>query len=241
MNYALILAAGKATRLGDIRKKYPKANVPIGNTTPLMYAIDRIKSAGITTIWINLHYKAEEVRNAALRHAPDLNFHFLYEDCLLGTGGTLLEITKQQNALPSIVMNAKMFGDFNCESVINAQEGTLLLHPKSSIKEFGGFSFDNKLHIKKLILQKKNSNESDMNTAVFTGIYHPHPLWIKSLKHRKKINEELCMVRDGLIPSLKRKPYHAKALLHKGEWCEISTPERVEKAKDWFKHANLTD
>lgn len=49
---AVILAAGKATRLRPVTLTMPKALVPVANKTLIGYAIDVLKSAGLTDIGI---------------------------------------------------------------------------------------------------------------------------------------------------------------------------------------------
>lgn len=49
---AVILAAGKATRLRPVTLTMPKALVPVANKTLISYAIDVLKSAGLTDIGI---------------------------------------------------------------------------------------------------------------------------------------------------------------------------------------------
>ena len=72
MTSALLLAAGNATRLGEIRNDFAKANVPVGDTTPLRFALEALRQAGYRRVWINLHYKADQVREQAMRYAGDL-------------------------------------------------------------------------------------------------------------------------------------------------------------------------
>ena len=49
---AIILAAGKATRLRPVTLTMPKALVPVANKTLIGYAFDVLKGAGLTDIGI---------------------------------------------------------------------------------------------------------------------------------------------------------------------------------------------
>ncbi|MFT7516598.1 MAG: NDP-sugar pyrophosphorylase family protein [Myxococcota bacterium] len=236
MTTALLLAAGNATRLGDIRKEYAKANVPVAGTTPLRFAFQALRDAGYKRVWVNLHYKAEQVREQAMQFASDLEICFLDEERLLGTGGTLLEVYKRDAQLPQLMLNAKIFGDFDLREMLSAAPGSLMLHPKTNADAFGGLYYAANMQIEGLSL-KGSSCQPELQRAVFTGICTPHPLWVEHLQqaHDRTPKELLCLIRDGLVPALSQDKTHAKAILHRGDWCEISTAERVAEASRWLQ------
>jgi len=229
MSHALLLAAGRATRLGAIREQYAKACVPIGGTTPLRFLLESFATAGYENLWINTHYRAEQVREHARAVAPSgLRLHFLHEPSLLGTGGTLLHLWKEHGVLPHAVANAKMFTDYPFAQLRDAAEGTLVLHPASSLSTFGGLSYTAQGKVLGLHARDKNLVRGEQ-AAVFTGIYRPHASWLESLQAEKnqKPDALLCTVRHGLLRHLDS----AQVQLHSGLWCEVSTPERVQQAE----------
>ena len=87
----MIFAAGLGTRLKPLTDNMPKALVPLAGKTLLQWQIERLKSAGITDIVVNVH------------HFPDMIIDYLKEhhnfgcniqvsderDMLLETGGGL--------------------------------------------------------------------------------------------------------------------------------------------------------
>lgn len=228
---ALILAAGRATRLEGLREQYAKANVPVGETTPLRFLLEALGTS-FSDIWINLHFKGDQVREQAKRFvAKEVRLHFLEEPRLLGTGGTLLEMMQQNGGLPDLVVNAKMFTDFEFGSMIQASPGTMVLHTQSDLRTFGGLTFDAG-HCISGLCGKQEQLSVGFSAAVFTGICKPSPDWIEPLKDARRLHpdEILCFIRHGLLPALAEKPRHANAQLHAGTWCEISTPNRVKEA-----------
>lgn len=224
---AMLLAAGKATRLLGMRDQYAKACVPVSGTTPLAFLMPKLGAAGFSPIWINLHHHADQVRAQAQSLAPVAELRFLEEPELLGTGGTFLEVVRREGALPRLVVNAKIFTDFDFGSLRDAAPGTCVLHPGSPLADFGGLRHDGHGNI--LGLAKRD--ESNDSASVFTGICVPHPAWLPHLAAARaaRPREPICLVRDGLIPALAEGVRHP-AWLHAGGWCEISTPERVAAA-----------
>jgi len=58
---AMILAAGKGTRLQSLTNKIPKALVEIHGKPLLERVIDKLKKSGFTDIIINIHHFADQV------------------------------------------------------------------------------------------------------------------------------------------------------------------------------------
>ncbi len=87
---ALLLAAGLGTRLRPITKSMPKCLVPIHGKPLLAYWLDLLLNNDVERVLVNTHYLPDAVRafvaNSPWREAIDL----VYEDELLGTGGTVL-------------------------------------------------------------------------------------------------------------------------------------------------------
>jgi len=236
---ALLFAAGKATRLVGLRERWAKACVPVAGTSPLADLLPKVMTAGFTPVWINLHHHAKQVRDTAQAAAPLAALNFLEEPTLLGTGGTLLTVTQANGALPALCANAKLFGDFDLSALRDAPPGTLLLHPNSSLAEFGGLRYDARRRVLGLAAR---TQAQDSGAAVFTGLCRPHPAWLSALALARaaRPTAPLCLIRDGLLPALAAGVVH-HALLHSGWWCEISTPERVAFAQARLRRPALSD
>jgi MurNAc alpha-1-phosphate uridylyltransferase len=84
---AMIMAAGLGTRMRPLTDTRPKPLVEVAGKALIDHAIDRLVEAGVTTIVVNLYYKAEMIK-AHLAGRKDAEFLFSDEsDGLLGTGG----------------------------------------------------------------------------------------------------------------------------------------------------------
>jgi mannose-1-phosphate guanylyltransferase len=85
----LLLAAGFGTRLRPITDHIPKCLVPIHGKPLLGYWLDRLFSGGIDRILINTHYMHDVVRKFVSATPWRESIDLVYEDVLLGTGGTV--------------------------------------------------------------------------------------------------------------------------------------------------------
>ena len=86
---AMVLAAGLGTRMRPLTDAVPKPLLEIEGRTLLDQAIDRLALAGVETIVVNTHYKAEIVAtHLAGRQHPRIEIS--HEHDLLETGGGVL-------------------------------------------------------------------------------------------------------------------------------------------------------
>jgi mannose-1-phosphate guanylyltransferase len=86
---ALLLAAGKGSRLKPFTNDWPKCLMPIGNRPLLEYWLQTLHNVGIKKVFINLHHHSEKVKEFLLMPQFYGWVNTIYEENLLGTAGTL--------------------------------------------------------------------------------------------------------------------------------------------------------
>jgi NDP-sugar pyrophosphorylase family protein len=85
---ALILAAGKGTRLGALTTATPKPMLPVGGVPLLERTLGWLAASGVTQVAINLHHAAQVITDAigdGSRWGARVTWS--YEERLLGTAG----------------------------------------------------------------------------------------------------------------------------------------------------------
>ncbi|MDE1937501.1 MAG: nucleotidyltransferase family protein [Alphaproteobacteria bacterium] len=103
---AMIMAAGLGTRMRPLTNDRPKPLVVVGGKALIDHAIDRLVAAGVTIIVVNVHYKAEMVRDH-LAGRRDVEIHFSDEsDGLLGTGGGVAKALANFGSEPFFIHNS---------------------------------------------------------------------------------------------------------------------------------------
>lgn len=84
----LVLAAGFGSRIRAVSGDRPKPLMEIGGHSLLSWNLRLLNRFGFTEVWINLHYRADLVRQAALAAAPTgMKIRFSCEEDILGTAG----------------------------------------------------------------------------------------------------------------------------------------------------------
>jgi mannose-1-phosphate guanylyltransferase len=119
---ALLLAAGLGTRLRPITNSLPKCLVEIDGRPLLDYWIELLIEGGITEILINLHYLPEVVKSFIEKYQNSIKISTVYEEKLLGTGGTLLKNKAFFQNEPLMLIHADNLSLFDMNEFNNCYE-----------------------------------------------------------------------------------------------------------------------
>jgi mannose-1-phosphate guanylyltransferase len=84
---ALLLAAGKGSRLGAVTGGLPKPLMDVGGTSPLEHAASWTAAERPECIWINVHAHADLVRERIGDAVDGVPIRYSHEPELLGTAG----------------------------------------------------------------------------------------------------------------------------------------------------------
>jgi mannose-1-phosphate guanylyltransferase len=89
IDYALILAAGKGSRMGEIGKKLPKPLWPVFYKSLLELQVDYCNDLGIQRIFINTHFLSKEIEDYLKSDKKFEKVVVLHEEPLLDSGGAI--------------------------------------------------------------------------------------------------------------------------------------------------------
>jgi len=104
---AMIMAAGKGTRMMSLTADRPKPLIEVGGVALLDHVLDHVRDAGIGKIVVNVHYRAEQIEQHLAAFAADLELRISDErDVLRDTGGGLVHALPLISDDPFICVNA---------------------------------------------------------------------------------------------------------------------------------------
>lgn len=122
---ALLLAAGLGTRLQPLTDHIPKCLIEIDGKPLLEYWITRLINGGVYPLLVNLHHHAEKVTNF-INNSPYQEFvTTVYEENLLGTGGTLLKnqhFFENDPNEPLMLVHADNLSIFDVRAFVNSHQ-----------------------------------------------------------------------------------------------------------------------
>jgi mannose-1-phosphate guanylyltransferase len=113
---ALLLAAGKGTRLKPLTNYVPKCLVPIMNRPLLEIWLDLLDHDLITDVLVNTHHLADQVVKMIAESEHNKNITIVHEDKLLNTGGTIKANRKFFGSEPLMVIHADNLSLFDLNS-----------------------------------------------------------------------------------------------------------------------------
>jgi len=203
---AFVPAAGYGTRLKPITDHIPKPLLPVLGRPVIELVIERLISAGIRDIGVNMHHKHELIENWAENYLYSECISLFYEPEILGTGGAL----KAAEAFlgedgPFLVHNSDILSEIDIKGLIKTHEErddiiTLAVHDRPGL---------NVLHLNEEGLftglagaQDEDYHQRGKRRVAFTGIavYSPEFLpylpagvshvvdsWTKAVKRGERI------------------------------------------------------
>src|SRR5690606_32021749 len=134
---AMVLAAGKGTRLAQASNGLPKPLVEVAGRPLIDHALDTLVDAGVERAVVNTHHMAEQIeRHLAGRTRPEIMIS--REDRLLNTGGGTAKALPLLGGEPFFVLNADLvWGECGSHALArlaarwedDAMDALLLLYP----------------------------------------------------------------------------------------------------------------
>ncbi len=143
---AMILAAGRGTRLGSLSKTTPKVMQTIAGKPLIGYQLEWLRNAGATDVVINLHHLGERIGEyvgdggkfgLAVRYSP--------EEAPLETGGGIVAALPKLGKRPFLILLGDVFTDFPFSQFAKSLPGNALMHllltPTPAFRERGDFDW----------------------------------------------------------------------------------------------------
>ena len=104
---AMVMAAGKGTRMMPLTANTPKPLLKVAGTTLLDHVLDLLRDAGVGRIVVNVHYLADQIEAHLAQYATDFSLSLSDERALLrDTGGGLVQALPLIAGDPFLCINA---------------------------------------------------------------------------------------------------------------------------------------
>ena len=225
---AFILAAGLGTRLRPYTDTMPKPMVPVQGKPIIGHILDQLVTAGVASATVNLHHKADILRDY-LKTRNDIDIHESYEETLLDTGGGAKKALLTLGSKPFYMINGDAFcvdgpsgsALLNLASAYNevTMDILLLLEPVNRMVLTQGVGDYAVVEINRPLRSHERQGQ-----YMFAGIRICHP----------RIFDDMP---DGKFPflSLMDKAERDERLfahIHDGDWHHISTPEDLSRVNE---------
>ena len=228
---ALLLAAGLGTRLRPITDHTPKCLVPIHNKPLLAYWLDMLLPSDIDRVLVNTHYLAPKVVEFIKQSSWVDRIDIVYEEQLLGTGGTILKNKDDLSSGAFMVVHADNLTRFNVDAFIASHRSrpagvdiTMMTFVTDDPKSCGIVETDGNGVVQKFHEKIQNPPSNLANAAVY--IFEPSVIkFLESLgKEVIDLSKEVLPEYLGRIHVFHNDDYHR----------DIGTPESLAFAEREF-------
>lgn len=239
---AFIFAAGLGTRLKPLTDTMPKALVPVGGKPLLYHVIEKLKSAGIKKIVINIHHFGDMIIEY-VKENNNFGIEIVFSDerqMLLETGGAIKHAVDLLGDEPFLIHNVDILSNVDIKALINAHTesnsaATLLVSKRNSTRALL-FSSDGNL----TAWTNKTTGEvktpysdieiSNLNEFAFSGIHIFTP---RLFKYFGAYPEKFSII-DFYLNTCKEE--NIKAYTQDGlQLLDVGKLDSLEKAEEYVK------
>lgn len=176
---AMVLAAGKGTRLFPLTGVIPKSIAPVAGKPMLQLIFELLARTGVEEIHVNVHYLADVIL-AAYREEARVNatpINFTCEERLMGTAGGVKRIADRFDETFVVIMGDALT-DVDIRELVSFHKekralATLALKPVEDISQYGVAELDLEKNI--LRFQEKPKPHEAVGNLANTGIYVLEP------------------------------------------------------------------
>ena len=220
---AIVLAAGKGTRLLPLTKALPKAAVPLANRPLGSYALTHLAQAGVTHAVINSFHLGDTLQAVLTEACPaELSLSFSREEMLLGTGGGLRQARRWLRDIGEdvVVMNADLYCKPDILAAMHLHEtsgalATMVLRKVDNPQHFGSVEIDAEGRVRRLLGEPQN-HRADLVATMFSGVH------ILSPRAFEDLPEEGCVIRRTYRPWVDAN-MHVQGIVDANPWWDLGT------------------
>ena len=214
---AMILAAGKGTRMGSVSRLIPKPLTKLNKSTLIELNIMRLRKSGIKEVVINVSWLGKLIKSH-LGDGEKYDVKITYSEegsNILGTGGGIYNALKFLGNKPFWLINADLFTNYKIDAKKKIRDNALchlILVENPNHNKLGDFDLD-----------KGNVIFNKFKKYTFSGISIISPKLFDNMKNKKKF---------ALEPLLRNAAKSGKVTgeVYRGKWIDVGTRFRLRKA-----------
>jgi len=212
---AMVLAAGRGERMGDLTVVQPKPLLDVGGASLIERHVSRLAACGIGEVVINLSYRGTQIRER-LGDGRRFGLSIAYSEegePPLETAGGIVQALPLLGGEPFLVVNSDIYTEFDFATLVGGPRvPALVLVPNPSHNRQGDFGVDAAGRVSATAPLSTYCGIAVFAPTLFAGL-GPGRRPLKPLLDAAIGRRELAAVKfDGV-------------------WLDVGTPERLEEAR----------
>jgi len=236
---AIILAAGRGSRLRPLTDHIPKPLVEVGGHPLITYGLGSLRDARIEDVVISLHHLPEQVRTAlgdGSRYG--VRIRYSVEERLLDSGGGIrraASLFARPIDGPIVVLNADVVSEIPLREVLDFHREreamvTLVLRDDPRKEAYGVFAVDSRARIRRFL---GRGARSELPEYMFASVQILSPAVLERMP-----DGPFSSMR-GLYPELFDQGARFFGYVYEGPWCTADTREDLEAAERSLRRHGL--
>ena len=174
---AMVLAAGRGTRLAPLTETVPKPLVPVAGRPFLEHILEFLRAGGITDVVVNLHHLGHRIE----QHLGDgtrfgVRVRYSWENPILDTGGGIKRAEPLLAGEPFVVVNGDSLLEVRLQEVLEhhrARGGlaTMALRPNPDAARYGVIEIDAADRVRRVVGLPPGEVDTALRGFMFPGLH----------------------------------------------------------------------
>lgn len=162
---AVILAAGRGTRMGDLTTRTPKPLLRIDGRPILEYTLDNLPEE-ITEVVFIIGYHGRKIKDHFGSRFQDKDLNYFWQLRLEGTGGALWQIKKALKGKFLVLNGDDLYHRKDLKKIIK-HDLAVLTKEIDEPSRFGVIEVDKKGHLTKIVEKPARPSSNLVNTGAY--------------------------------------------------------------------------
>ncbi len=231
IDQAVVLAAGRGSRLGALTQKTPKALVRVGSQSMLERALGGIELAGVSRAVIVVGYLGEQVVDSASQ-LSEIALSFSNQEQLLGTGHALAQAKEHLREAPfmflwsDVLVGVETYRDV--AAGYQGADGVLAVNAVLDPTSGAAVTVDGDGWVTSIVEKPppRTSTTSWNNSGI--GVLGPSAWpYVEQVQPSKRGEIELTDALSAMI----HEGAKIKAVPVRGGWFDVGTPDQLAAAR----------
>lgn len=216
---AIILCGGKATRMGNLCKKTPKALMQVGNMTILQHQATLLKRHGVSRMILAVGHLMNEIKNIVGDSLLGVDVIYSEEEKSLGTAGAISNAFKHTDINEDVfVLNGDVFiPNFSLNNLILLKSSNIMIAATEWTPPYG-------------IIERKNG----VDYGNIDKFLEKKPVLINAGLYLIEASAKPLFPSIGSVEKDVFEKNKCGYCVHHGTWFDLGTPKDLERANELY-------
>ena len=219
--HAVILAAGKGVRMGDLTKECPKPMLPLNGKPKLVYTLELLPDA-IDSVIIVVGYYGEKIKEYFGASFAGRRIDYVWQSALNGSDGAVRLAKGKVSGRFLVVMGDDLYRHVDLEKLLQHRWALLACHTQRA-EQFGLVSVDARGILSGVIERPHHFTHGLVNTGAYVlgeEYFSFSPVPISSTEYG--LPQTLAAMRE----------HYPTRVVTTDTWQPIGSPEDLQRAQD---------